>query len=174
MEDKSKAFKEDLKEWIKTFVSAFAIFLVINIFIVNVRVQGMSMAPNYYPNDFLIVYKLAYKSAEPSYGDVIVFEATNLQEKNLIKRVVGIAGDKIEVANGRVYRNGMLLTEDYIKDGITNGDLSITVGEGEIFVMGDNRLNSLDSRFPEVGLVNKEDVVGKVLARVFPSPQIIK
>ena len=58
MEDKSKAFKEDLKEWIKTFVSAFAIFLVINIFIVNVRVQGMSMAPNYYPNDFLIVYKL--------------------------------------------------------------------------------------------------------------------
>lgn len=164
-------FIQELKEWTKTIFVALIIFLIINVFIVNVKVEGLSMYPTYNENDFLIVNKIAYKKDNPDFGDNIVFE-TSTQGHLLIKRVIGLPNDKIVIKDNRVYRNDSLLNEEYIKDGLTNGDLELIVPEDCYFVLGDNRLNSLDSRSPLIGVVKKEDIIGRVFIRVFPKPSL--
>lgn len=168
---KKTTFIQELKEWTKTIFVALIIFLIINIFIVNVKVEGLSMYPTYNENDFLIVNKIAYKKDNPAFGDNIVFE-TSRKGHLLIKRVIGLPNDKIVIKDNRVYRNDSLLNEEYIKDGLTNGDLELIVPEDCYFVLGDNRLNSLDSRSPLIGVVKKEDIIGRVFVRVFPKPSV--
>jgi signal peptidase I len=123
------------------------------------------------------VNRIPYITGKPSHGDIIVFKAhvysDTGEEKDLIKRIIGMEGDVIEIKDGVVYRNGEALEEDYIYGGITPGDMApFTVDEGYVFVMGDNRQNSLDSRDPSVGEVAVSDVLGRVDLRLFPFDQI--
>lgn len=167
--------KENIIEWAKAVLVAVAVAVIVMQFIVPTTVFGISMEPNFEHHDYLLVSRQAYSgNRAPEHGDVIVFQShlvnpENGEMKNLIKRVIAVPGDTVEIADGKVYINGEVLEEDYIKDGTTNGDVGpVTVPLGNYFCMGDNRLHSTDSRFLEVGFVEEDDILGKVFFRVYP------
>lgn len=169
--------RKTIFEFAKTIIIALVIALLITAFIKPTLVKGYSMYPTIEPYNYLIVNKIPYIAGEPQHGDIIVFKAhiytENGEEKDLIKRVIGIEGDVLEVKDGVVYRNGEALIEDYIYGGVTPGDMApFTVDRGYIFVMGDNRPNSLDSRDPSIGEISKADILGRVDLRLFPFDKI--
>jgi len=166
-----------IKEWVKTIIISVVIALAITTFIRPTLVKGYSMYPTINEYDYLIINRIPYITHEPNYGDIVVFKTTQLtvdgSEKDLIKRVIGLPGDIIEIKAGIVYRNGEALTEPYIYGDITPGEIEpIAVEEGKLFVMGDNRPNSLDSRDERVGEVPMSNIQGKVIVRLFPFTKI--
>lgn len=165
--------RKTIFEFAKTIIIALIIALAITAFIKPTLVKGYSMYPTIQPFNYLIVNKIPYLANDPKYGDIIVFKAhiysDNGEAMDLIKRVIGVAGDTIEVKDGLVYRNGEALKEDYIYGGETPGNMEpFTVDEGCIFVMGDNRPSSRDSRDPSIGEVAISDILGRVDIRLFP------
>ena len=169
--------KETIKDWIKTIVISLVIALAITLIVRPTLVKGYSMFPTISENDYLLINKISYLKSEPEHGDIIVFK-TELADvdgkgKDLIKRVIGVEGDIIEISDGIVYRNYEKLEENYINGDYTPTEVdATTIEEGHIFVMGDNRPNSLDSRDAKVGQVDVDDIKGKVLVRLFPFNKI--
>ncbi len=163
-----------MKEWIRDIAIAVVIALAILAFIKPTIVKETSMENTLHSNDYVFVSKQAYKIfGDPEVGDIIVFksdiEGANGKNKLLIKRVIGLPGDTISISAGLVYRNGEALDEPYTKDGFTTGDAGEkTVPEGYLYVLGDNRIVSLDSRYDEVGFIDIDDVVGKAFFRLYP------
>lgn len=163
----------ELKEWIRDIVIALIIAAVILFFIKPTIVKESSMEPTLYENHYVFLSKQAYNLfGDPQRGDIIVFNSEltleNGQHKKLIKRVIGLPGQHVVVKDGQVYIDDELLVEDYIKDGITNGEVDLIVPEGELFCMGDNRLVSIDSRDERVGCVDQDLIVGKAFLRLYP------
>ncbi len=168
---------QSILEWTKTIAISVIIALIITAFVRPTLVMQYSMHPTIEEHDYLLVNKVAYKFKEVSFGDIIVFESDLLTEdgknKQLIKRVIGVPGDELEIKEGVVYRNGEALEEPYINGDYTTGYLEkIQIKEDELFVMGDNRPSSVDSRNAEVGTVPIGKVMGKVLIRLFPFNKI--
>lgn len=166
-----------MKEWIKDIIIAIVIALVVVQFIKPTIVKQSSMEPNFYENDYLFVSKQSYTFSEPKRGDVVVVHSSLLQgdgeEKLLIKRVIGLPGEKIDITGGKVYINGKELVEDYTKEGYTNGEIvGLVIPEGKVFCMGDNRRVSIDSRSPDVGCIDINEIVGKVFLRLYPFNKI--
>ncbi len=168
----------EIFEWIKTIVIAVVIALVITTFIRPTLVKGHSMYPTLEPNNYLIINKIPYMMHEPERGDIVVFKSelktTDGKEKDLIKRVIAVEGDEVEVRDGKTFINGKQMEEGYINGDFTSGDVDLTVPEHQVFVMGDNRQNSLDSRDSRVGTVDIDTIRGKVLVRLFPFDEIGK
>jgi len=132
-----------------------------------------SMEDTLMPRDYVFLFQLAYKFNDIQHGDIVVCESTLLDErgvpKNLIKRVIGLPGDKIEIKNDAVYRNDERLYEPYTKDGYTYGEMdAIIVPPNSYFLLGDNRQVSKDSRNAAIGCVLESKVKGKVFFRLFP------
>lgn len=172
---KNKNTGHEVFTWVRDIAIAVAIALVISYFVTPTIVQEHSMEDTLHNNDYLILNKAAYKfGGEPQYGDIVVFKSNIVNEQNgedklLIKRVIAKGGDTVSINNGVVYRNGEALDEPYTKDGYTNGGMDETVvPEGKLFLCGDNRLVSLDSRSSEVGFVDESAVIGKAVFRLFP------
>ena len=174
-----------MKEFIKDIIIAIIIVAVITVIIKPTIVKESSMEPTLYENNYLIINKLSYFHKDhPGYGDIIVFKSDlektdGTGKKLLIKRVIGVEGDTMTIQDGKVYRNGELLDEPYIHGQETMADegmdiIDMEVGEDELFCMGDNREVSLDSRSPQVGNVDEDDVVGKAVVRLFPFNQITR
>lgn len=164
----------NVRDWIKTIVTAGVLSIIVIQFVVPTRVYGRSMEPTLKENDFLVVNRCAYVNGiTPSKGDVVIFKShlkdSNRNDKKLIKRVIAVPGDTVMIKDGRVYINGEELEEDYINDGITSGDVDlVTVPANSVYCMGDNRLHSTDSRHLEVGFVRYEQIIGKAVVRIFP------
>jgi len=139
-------------------------------------VMEHSMENTFVEGDYLILLRQHYRIfSSPKRGDIIVFHTSladgNGRSKDLIKRVIALPGETIAISGGVVYIDGKPLEEPYLKDGYTNTSMSeMTVPEGMLFCMGDNRLNSLDSR--TLGFVDQKRIVGKAVFRLFPLSKI--
>jgi signal peptidase I len=154
---------------IETILLSVILFLGINAVSSRIRVESISMQPTLYAGNFVFVNKLAYQWGEPSRGDIIVFRwPPDPTQVPYIKRVIGLPGETIKVAGGKVYINDQLLAEQYL--GVsTHHDGEWLVPEDHLFVMGDNRNNSSDSR--SWGTVPIENVIGKAEVVYWPPEQ---
>ena len=169
---KRRGFVSVIYEYAEAVAIAMVLLVILFTFCFRVAgVKGSSMEPTLHNGDRLVLNVHFY---EPAYGDIVIVK--RYTQDPLVKRVIGIAGDTIRIdeASGHVYRNGAVLKEPYIMDTTTCKDLveEVTVPEGYIFVMGDNRGVSKDSRSAEIGMVDMQDVVGKAILRVWPFRKI--
>lgn len=173
-----------MKELIKDVIVALIIVGAITVVIKPTIVKESSMEPTLYENNYLIVNKLAYfRKDHPKYGDIVVFRSDIDRDdgpgkKLLIKRVIGVEGDVITIKDGKVYRNGEVLDEPYVNGQQTqDDDIDVdneVIGTNQMFVMGDNRDVSRDSRSKLVGQVGEDQLVGKAIIRLYPFNQITK
>ena len=135
-------------------------------------VVGDSMETTLQDGDNLIVNKIGYRVHDPERFDVIVFPFEYKDETYYIKRIIGLPGETVRIDDdGNIYINDVILEENFgaetmIDPGLAYG--GITLGENQYFVLGDNRNHSSDSRVPSVGLIEKEDIIGKAWIRLFP------
>lgn len=149
-------------------------FLIIKYVGQRTVVIGDSMMETLYDGDNLILNKISYRFKEPERFDVIVFPYRNGSGKNYIKRVIGLPGETIQILqDGTILIDDEPLIESYGREVIASNRIGnaanpISLGDGEYFVMGDNRNNSNDSRFDEIGIVHREEITGKVWIRVYP------
>ena len=136
------------------------------------RIPSESMVPTLEVGDRVFVNKFIYRFTEPERGDVVVFESVNGGEEDLIKRVVGVAGDEVEVRNGTLLVNGEAREEPYLNRNLPFNDSygASEVPEGHVFVMGDNRANSADSRV--FGPLPIENIEGEAFVRFWPPLRI--
>ena len=136
------------------------------------KVSGNSMFPELHDGDELLLDKTSYLTKDPARGEVVIFQKQTGDRKMLVKRIIGLPGDRVVIKDGVVTVNETALSGDYTMDGVTPGDVDVTVPEGQFFVLGDNRENSLDSRSDEVGCVPKEALVGKAAFRLYPPGRV--
>lgn len=157
-----------LRELLETVILSLIIFLLIRQVVQNYRIESHSMQPNFYEGEFILVNKLAFKLGEPERGEVIVFHNPNNVEEDYIKRVIGLPGDTVEIHEQTVLVNGEVFTEPYPINDFRPGENfgPETVPPNQLFVMGDNRGNSSDSR--RIGTIPEELVVGQAWLRVWP------
>lgn len=169
-----KRFVNFILDFLETIVVALSIFVVIYLFLMQPHeIKGNSMEPNFKDKEYILTDKISYRLHTPVRGDVVIFKAPVNPDVDYIKRVIGVAGDRVKVQNGAVFANGEKLKEDYLKDPtflfpgsfMTDG-VEITVPEGKIFVLGDNRAHSSDSR--QFGPIVINSVVGRAFLRYWP------
>ncbi len=147
-------------------------FIIINFVGCRSRVEGESMMPTLNNGDNLWVDKLSYTFGDPKRFDVIIFNYN--EDTTYVKRIIGLPGETVRIdKDGKIYINDRLLVENYGMEKITANNLGrasqpVLLGKDEYFVLGDNRNNSSDSRWADVGNVQKEDIVGKVVIRIYP------
>ncbi|MCX6817210.1 MAG: signal peptidase I [Candidatus Beckwithbacteria bacterium] len=162
-------------DFIETIVIALAIFVVMYRFLFQPhQVKGSSMYDNFHDGEYLLTDKISYRFTPPQRDDVIVFKAPQNEDYDYIKRIIGLPGDRVKIKQGRVYVNEQILDESgYLDKSImtqpgyfTQEGQTLTVPEGNYFVMGDNRSNSSDSR--DWGFVPTANIVGKAWVRYWP------
>jgi len=158
--------RRTLIDLVETILISVFLFIGINAISSRIRVESISMQPTLYAGNFVLVNKLAYKLGKPGRGDVIVFlYPPDPKQVPYIKRVIGLPGDHVHIEDGKVFINGELLAEPYLGVvTIHGGDWQVP--EGSLFVMGDNRNNSSDSR--SWGMVPLENVIGKAMVVYWP------
>jgi signal peptidase I len=166
-------------EWLAVIACGVLIALTAQAFLVQAFwIPSESMVPTLEVGDRVLVNKLAYKAHDVNHGDLIVFErprgaaqAGQDDIKDLIKRVIAVGGDTIESRDGLVYVNGERIEEPYLVEGTPTERLELTeVPDGEVFVMGDNRTNSEDSR--DFGPIDEDTIVGRAVVKVLPLSDI--
>lgn len=173
-------------EFVQSIVLALSAFVLLYLFVAQPNeVKGSSMVPNFANNEFLLTDKLSYLIGKPKRGDVIVFKAPSSEpcaeeSCEYIKRIIGLAGDKVKVQNGKVFLNGKLLNEPYLGPGIETNPgtycyegVEVTVPENMVLAFGDNRPHSRDGReFGPIPLNSQKGVIGKAFFKYWP-PQSI-
>lgn len=170
--EQQESMRVDLYEWIQSLMTALVICMAIFIFIIRViDVSGSSMFPTLHDGDKMLVSNLFYT---PHAGDVVVFKTDRYDpERALVKRVIATEGQEISIDfdRGIVYIDGLPVEEDYIAE-LTKTKLDFigpqTVPEGCMFVMGDNRNASTDSRKKEIGMVDQRMLLGRAYYVIFP------
>lgn len=151
---------------VETLILSLVLFFGINALTARIRVESISMQPNLFAGDMVLVNRLAYRFSEPARGDIIVFKyPPEPTQTPYIKRIIGLSGDKITIAGGQVSVNGQILNEPYISVPTSRGG-EWTVPEDSLFVMGDNRNNSSDSR--AWGMVPNDNIIGRALFIYWP------
>lgn len=147
------------------------IVILMNVVFRLIFVDGESMQPTLMDGDWIV----ACRFAEPKYGDIVLTDTHNELHARLIKRLIAKGGDTVDIdfETGTVYVNGEALNEAYLADREIRGgnmEFPLTVPEGTVFLLGDNRTNSVDSRYSELGFVDEQSVIGPVWLRVLPLP----
>ena len=160
-------FTNGLRDWFKDFAKALIFFLFLQTYVVQgFVIEGACMEPSLHSREKIIVNKMIYRLKEPVVGDVIVFTYPLDPGRDFIKRVVGIPGDKIEIREGYLFRNGKKMPEEFVKEYVFGSYGPIRVPKGKLCVMGDNRNNSHDSR--AWGLLDRSRVKGRAEAKFWP------
>lgn len=166
------SFWRFFRDVLETLVLAILLFIAINAVSARIRVDGSSMVPTLNNGQFVMINRLAYTlgdftTGEVKRGDVVVFHYPRDPEQEYIKRIIGLPGETVEITSGHVYVNGQQLIEPYIAaDARNEGEWAVPAGH--IFVLGDNRNNSQDSR--SFGYVTMENVIGRALFIYWPPP----
>lgn len=175
----AKAVIDFVMDILETVVFIGSMFIVVYLFILTPnQVKGASMEPNFYTSDYILTSRVTYKFRRPERGDVIVLKAPSNPDIEYIKRIIGLPGDHLDVKDGKVYINGNVLDESsYISVSTNNWDNGCTkegvdyiVPQTDVFVMGDNRPRSSDSR--EFCAIPIDTIIGQVFYRYFPSNKI--
>lgn len=165
--DQERNTRLELKEWIQSAVIAIVLAFIIKMFLFDfVMVQGSSMVPTLVDGDRLIVNKIGYTIGEPNYEDIVILSYSKSVE--YVKRVIAKGGDTVEIKDTVLYLNDQPVKEDYISTEAYDDFVKVTVPVGTYFVMGDNRVNSSDSRYAALGFVEKDAIDGKVIFRIWP------
>lgn len=184
-----------IRESFETIILALLVFMVLHISIQNYKVEGPSMQPTLNQNEYLIVNKLVYLRFDPAEvfdalpfydgeteandryifhppvrGEVVVFRSPRDPERDFVKRVIGLPGDTVEIVNGTVYVNGLQLIEPYLDQHDNTTMAPVEIEPGTVFVLGDNRGSSNDSR--SWGPVPAENLVGRAWMRFWPLDHI--
>ena len=182
---------EDKKNGTVSTVVSYLIVIVMTIligitFVKTTIVRQTSMLPTLQDGNYLLLSKQAYVFNEFKHEDIVVFDSGEMADttgsllnfdnkKYYIKRIIGLPGDEITIKNKKVYRNGKEIDQSYTLDKATetngNGQVEVNklkIPKGKLFVLGDNRYNSADSRSTDVGLVSMDKVYGKAVLRIFP------
>lgn len=163
-------------ELLKFALIAAVIVLPLRLFIAKpFIVSGASMEPTFDTGQYLIVDELSYRFIEPERGDVVIFRYPRDPSQYFIKRVIGLPGETVRIERGEVSVTDaageeLALDESYITHRGNGADMNVTLGDGEYFVMGDNRPESSDSRI--WGVLPRENIVGRAFARLLPLQQI--
>ncbi len=172
----NRPFKEKYRIYIYPVIAAW----LVTMFFRPITADGAAMLPGVKDGEVIIVVNHTYsaKRGTPDFGQVVAFRDDFISEgeegENTIRRVIGLPGDEIEIRDGSVYRNGELLSEEYIT-GTTEGEVGpITIPEDEVFVLGDNREESIDSRDPRVGSLKMKAIRGYCAVTVWPLSEIGK
>lgn len=180
MENKKK---NEVWEWLKALLIAFGLAAIIRVFLFTpILVDGVSMEPTLEHGDRMIVNKIGYTIGKPDRFDIVVFHAS--EQKDYIKRVIGLPGDTIEYRDDVLYINGEAYDEPYLEEykaQVTDGPLtedfvleekiqSSTVPEGHVFVLGDNRRKSMDSR--HIGTIAIDEIIGSTNVVFWPMKDI--
>ncbi len=181
IQDKRDRLKKRLKVvkeifgWIIYILTVICVtYLIVTYVGQRTKVSGPSMEATLHDGDNLIVDKISYRFRDPERFEIIVFPYQYAEDTFYIKRIIGMPGDTLQIIDGYVYINGELLEEDvYGKELIDEtkkgiADEPVVLGEDEYFVMGDNRNHSSDSRDPSVGVLNRDQLVGRAWLRIYP------
>lgn len=164
---KKASLGREIIEWAITLGLAVGLALAVHAWVGElITVLGSSMEPNLWENEKVLVGKVEYYFAKPKRGDIVIVKFPDRRE-DIIKRVIATGGERIRVADGCVYINDQKLVEPYIQEPIFMDEPEITVPPDTVFVMGDNRNNSHDSR--HVGPVPLKDVLGRAYLIVWPA-----
>lgn len=181
-----------IREIVETLLLALLVFLAVRASFQNFKVDGESMMPTLHNGQFMIVNKIEFAQVDagqisrfipflnasphekrdvfhgPERGDIVVLVNPQEPSIDLVKRVIGLPGETLQIVDGHVYINDHLLIEPYIKHPWGGSTPKITIPGDKYFVMGDNRTNSLDSRSPQVGLIPRDLMIGKAMLTYWP------
>ena len=170
-ENKSNPLRELAGMLVYIIIVLAVTFLFITFVGQRTHVSGESMENTLDDGDQLIVDKITYRFKVPERFDIIVFPFHYKENTYYIKRIIGLPGETVQIADGLIYIDGEVLQESYGREVIQDPGLAaepITLGEDEYFVLGDNRNQSSDSRDPSVGLIHRDEIVGRAWLRIWP------
>ena len=170
-----KGIVKELFGWIVFIVVVVAAsYLIVTFVGQRTEVSGSSMETTLSSGDQLIVDKISYRFRDPKRYDIVVFPYRYEENTYYIKRIIGLPGETVQIVDGMVYINGSPLNEHYGNEVIEDPGSSaepITLGDDEYFVLGDNRNNSQDSRASNVGLIHRDELLGRAWVRIWPLDQ---
>ncbi len=173
LEKQNEVPGRELYQNVRTLVSVLAVLILVFTFVCRVIVvSGPSMKNTLYNGDTMLVWSLGYS---PKQGDVVVLTKRSYQDDSIVKRVIATEGQTVDIdyGSGIVYVDGVALEEDYIREPMLvpsygEGNNHLTVPEGCLFVMGDNRNESADSRYPGIGIIDERCVIGRAILVLYP------
>ena len=172
-ENEERSIFRELGGWLIYILIIIGLtYLIITFVGQRTRVSGSSMETTLSDGDNLIVDKLTYRFKDPKRYDIVVFPYQYEKNTYYIKRIIGMPGETVRISDGYVYINGECLVSDIYGAELIptpqSAEEPITLGEDEYFVMGDNRNHSQDSRDPSVGVIRREDLIGRAWVRIYP------
>jgi signal peptidase I len=165
-----KLMGQYIRDILITVLIAVVIFLGLQFTIGAFEVYGTSMVPNILPSDYIMADKVTYHFRNPQRGEVIILNSPQQSQKDLIKRVIGLPGDTIEIKNNTLYINGIAINEPYIKEPIKYTYGKQVVPADSYFVLGDNRNVSADSH--SGWFLNKDNIIGRAMLIYWPFSRI--
>ena len=161
---------------IRRFLLLVIAVIILLFFVTPFSVKGYSMYPTISPGTYVLVNKVPYFAIDPGYGDIILVsrsETDGGSKEKIVQRVIGLAGDTIEVRRGVIYRNGKAVTESYVSREVTPVNIGLmTVPKNSLYVMGDNRGTADIALKLADGIIPAEDILGRVEIKIFPLDRI--